>query len=440
MTLARTAAQNEDPSVSPAPGRADLPLGGVRVVDLTMVWAGPFATKHLADLGAEVIKIEGPARLDHVRTVSVPNWDAAEPYNESRYFNEYNRNKLGMAIDLRTAEGQELVRSLVAKSDVLIENFRPGVVDRMGLGYEQLKKVNPRLVFVSLPGYSSSAEEGSLPGYGPNIEQMGGLAHLNGYRDGPPMKSGISYGDPVAGLGGVAAVLLALVHRERTGRGQYIEAGQRNILIGMVGDAIVAHQLGQEPLRIGNRSRLIAPQGVYPSQGEDGTPAGEADSWLAISVVTDAQWTRLCDVIGRPDIVTADHYADVLARRAAHDEIDEIISGWTAGHTARQAADALQRAGVPASPVLTADQLRDDPQLTARDFLRSVPHRTLGQVTVTSPTWRFRGVEPVVTAAPALGEHNAEVLREILHISDERIDELTAAGVIGSSPVTGLPT
>lgn len=414
---------------------ADLPLAGIRIVDLTMVWAGPFATKHLADLGAEVIKIEGPSRMDYVRTVSVPDWHAERPFDESRYFNEYNRNKLGVAIDLRSDEGQELVRSLAAESDILIENFRPGVIDRMGLGYARLRKLNPRLIFVSLPGYSSTPSERSLPGYGPNIEQMGGLAYLNGYTDGPPMKSGISYGDPVAGLGGLCAVLLALVDRERTGRGQYIEAGQRNVLLGLIGDALVAQQLGQEPVRTGNRSHLIAPQGVYRCRAD--TDSHDTDAWVAISVVTDAQWRALCEVIGQSEFADSGEFDDVQARRDAHDEIDRVIGEWAASHGAQEAGALLQAAGVPASPVLTADGLRDDPHLQDREFLQGVAHPSLGRVTLTRPAWRIRGVEREMTAAPGLGEHNRDVLGRILGLDEARIDELERSGVLGNRPTGG---
>jgi crotonobetainyl-CoA:carnitine CoA-transferase CaiB-like acyl-CoA transferase len=414
---------------------ADLPLNGVRILDLSMVWAGPFATKHLVDLGAEVIKIEGPARLDHVRTVSVPDRDVAEPYNNSRYFNEYNRSKLGMAIDMRQPAGKQIVQRLAAISDVLIENFRPGVIDRLGLSYESLKRRNPRIIMVSLPAYSDIEPERGIPGYGPNVEQMSGIAYLSGYEDGPPQKFGISYGDPVAGLGGAAAVLMALVHRERTGVGQRINGSQRNMLLGFIGDAIIAHQLGHRTTRTGNRSRLVAPQGAYPSLGEDGSTADAADSWVAISVVTDAHWVALCRTIARTDLLNDGRYSGVESRHAAHDELDRLIAQWTAGRTARAAADALQAAGVPASPVLTPDGLRDDPHLMSREFLRTVPHSTMKPMKLTAPTWHFRGLDRQLRAAPKLGEHNHLILSELLGYSDSEISELEIAGVIGSRPV-----
>ncbi|MCW2539357.1 MAG: CoA transferase [Frankiales bacterium] len=427
-----TATANAKPGTATAD--PNLPLAGIRIIDLTMVWAGPFATKHLVDLGAEVIKIEGPGRLDLVRTLTVPDPEVDEPYNNSRYFNEYNRNKLGMAIDMQKPAGQQIVRRLAETSDVLIENFRPGVIDRLGLSYDELHKINPRIIVVSLPGYSNIMPERGIPGYGPNVEQMGGLAHFNGYQDGTPQKSGVSYGDPIAGLGGAAAVLMALVQRERTGVGQYIEASQRNMLIGLVGDGVVAHQFGNEPHRIGNRSRIIAPQGVYPCAGDDGASADEADSWVAVSIVSDEQWVSLCQTIDRKDLIESGRYADVVARRAAHDEIDEIISGWTRERSSRAAADALQSVGIPSSPVLTPTGIRDDPQLGSRDFFRPVQHPELGEMSITAPTWHFHGVSRELEAAPRLGEHNRYVLTSLLDYTDDEVDELESSGIVASRP------
>jgi crotonobetainyl-CoA:carnitine CoA-transferase CaiB-like acyl-CoA transferase len=417
----------------------ELPLAGVRVVDLTMVWAGPFATKHLADLGAEVIKIEGPGRVDLVRSLTVPDPSAPTPYNNSRYFNEYNRNKLGMCLDLRHPDGQRIVQELVAKSDVLIENFRPGVIDRLNLGYDRLREINPRVIVVSIPGYSSVPPERTLPGYGPNVEQMGGLAYFSGYTDGPPQKSGISYGDPIAGLGGVSAVLMALVQREKTGVGCAIEVGQRNLLVVLVGDAVVAHQLGVEQPRIGNRSVSAAPQGVYPCVAEtdetvkSGAPAG---SWLALSVTSDEQWSALCTVLDRADLAASGRFDSAHDRRAGADEIDAAITRWTSGQLATAAADRLQAAGVPASPVRTPVTLLRDAQLQARDFFTTVPHPDLGSVTVTSPTWHFHDVTTdKLRTAPRLGEHNRHVLTEVLGYSDADVDRLEADAVLADRPL-----
>jgi crotonobetainyl-CoA:carnitine CoA-transferase CaiB-like acyl-CoA transferase len=420
-----------------AAGAAPLPLAGIRVIDLTMVWAGPYGTKLLADLGAEVIKIEGPARTDLTRILTIPaNREFERPFDASRYFNEYNRNKLGMAIDVQQPSGKAIIRELAAVSDVLIENFRPGVIKRLGFGYDELREINPRIIVVSIPGFSSYRPEASIPAYGPNIEQMGGLAYLNGYLDGPPHKSGISYGDPLAGLGGAAAVLLALLQRERTGVGQYVEVSQRNLLLGMIGDALVAHQLGAPLGRNGNRSTVYAPQGVYPAApppGASGTQE-QAPGWLVVSVVTDGQWRALCRAMDRDDLAADVELATVVGRMRAHDRLDEAIAAWTKGLAADEAARRLQDAGIPAAPVRAPADLPGDANLVARDFFRTLPHPEYGEIRVTAPVWRFDGHQLDVRTAPKFGEHNREVLARILGYSDEDIDALERDGVLADRP------
>jgi len=450
--VSTTTPVSEDAAAADA---APLPLAGIRVVDLTMVWAGPYGTKLLADLGAEVIKIEGPARTDLTRILTIPaNRDFDRPFDASRYFNEYNRNKLGMAVDVQQPAGRAIIRELAAVSDVLIENFRPGVIKRLGFGYDELKALNPRIIVVSLPGFSSYPPEASIPAYGPNIEQMGGLAYLNGYQGGPPHKSGISYGDPLAGLGGAAAVLLALLQRERTGVGQYVEVSQRNLLLGMIGDALVAHQIGSPPARNGNRSPAYAPQGVYPAaparnatgsasaSGSTGTggspgPGGSeppVPGWLAVSVVTDDQWRALCQTMARDDLAADEQLATVVGRMREHDRLDAAIAGWTSGRTADDAARQLQAAGVPAAPVRAPADLPGDANLVARDFFRTLPHPEYGEIRITAPVWRFDGHRLGVRTAPKFGEHNREVLAQVLGYSAGTIDALERDGVLADRP------
>jgi crotonobetainyl-CoA:carnitine CoA-transferase CaiB-like acyl-CoA transferase len=444
-----------------------LPLAGIRVVDLTMVWAGPYGTKLLADLGAEVIKIEGPARTDLTRILTIPaDREFERPFDASRYFNEYNRNKLGMAVDVQQASGRAIIRELATVSDVVIENFRPGVIKRLGFGYDELKKLNPRIIVVSLPGFSGYPPEASIPAYGPNIEQMGGLAYLNGYSGGPPHKSGISYGDPLAGLGGAAAVLLALLQRERTGLGQYVEVSQRNLLLGMIGDALVAHQIGAPLTRTGNRSTAYAPQGVYPAAPPHGTggpgtggpgtggpgtggpgtggpgtggpgtggPVERATGWVALSVVTDGQWRALCRTMARDDLAADGELATVVGRMREHDRLDEAIAVWTRGRTADETAQLLQAAGVPAAPVRAPADLPRDANLVARDFFRKLPHPEYGEIRVTAPVWRFDGCQLGVRTAPKFGEHNREVLAQVLGYSADTIDALERDGVLADRP------
>src|SRR4051794_5435169 len=249
-----------------------LPLSGVRVLDFSMVWAGPYATKLLADMGAEVIKVESPARMDPIRMATIeifmlrpPDMDT-EPWNRSAYFNEYNRNKRSLVIDTVDERGRTVIEELIRRSDVLVENFRPGVLARLGYGDDVVFRLNPGITRVSMPAYASTGSEAVQVGYGPNIEEMAGLTRLNGYPDGPPLKTGISFGDPMAGVMASAGAMLGLLGRERTGVGSRVEVAQRNAVISFAGEAVMEWAMNsRESARTGNRSTRSAPQGCYPS-------------------------------------------------------------------------------------------------------------------------------------------------------------------------------
>lgn len=403
------------------PSGDTLPLAGIRVLDLTMVWAGPFATKLLADLGAEVVKVEGAGRLDLTRSLGIPDPDVPAPWNDARYFNEFNRNKLDIALDPRTDEGKQILFDLAVASDIVIDNFRPHVVERMGLPWERLHEANPGVSMISMPAYSSHAGEDNLPGYGPNVEEMSGITHFTGYLGEGPHKLGISYGDPVAGLGGAAAALLAIWNRERTGEGLRMEVSQRNLLISLIGEAIVAAQLGAAPERLGNRHPRLAPQGVY---------ATSDDRWLALTVGSDESWLPFAALIGWSGAALE----TALERQELHDDLDAAIATWSAQQSGEDAVERLRDIGVAASLVLDARDFLDDPVLVERRFLADVAHESLGAMKISAPTWRFEESQREVQRAPFLGEHNADVLRRILGYSEERIAELAAAGVIADAP------
>jgi crotonobetainyl-CoA:carnitine CoA-transferase CaiB-like acyl-CoA transferase len=434
---------------------ASLPLEGVRVVDLTMVWAGPFATKLLADMGAEVIKIESPRHMDPLRMATIEifmqgraNWED-KPYNRSSYFNEYSRNKKGLALALDTDRGKEILLELIARSDILIENFRPDAMDKLGLTRDVIEAANPNIVFVSMPAYGSEGPDSGLVGYGPSIEEMTGLANLNGYQDGPPMKTGISYGDPMAGVLAAAAACLGLLDRQQHG-GQHIEVAQRDGLIGVVGDSIINWQLtGVTPERLGNRHEFHAPQGCYeckPFEHDEGRPldiyhsAGQGeratDRWVTLSVESDEQWPALCELIGRDDLAADPSLATAEGRRARHDEIDDAIAAWTQGITDYDAADALQALGIAASPVISMTTLPLDPHLAARHFIESVEHPQIGATRVSGTNWRHAGPwQPSIRrSAPLFGQDNRDVLSSLLGLSDEEISALEQQGVTADEP------
>lgn len=405
-----------------------LPLHGVRVLDLTMAWAGPYATRLLADMGAEVIKVEAVNNWDLIRSFTGQRPTVERVWDKSPYFNHLNRNKYGCVLDLSQEKGRELLLRLVEISDVVIENFRAEVMDNLGLSYDVLSRANPEVIVVSMPGHGKTGPERDFIAYGTNVEQLSGLCHLTGYADGPPQKTGISYGDPMAGVAAAGAVALALWDRRRTGRGQYIEAAQRENLINVIGEHILGYSMnGREPPRRGNRHSSMAPHGCYPCRGDD--------QWVTIACEDDAQFAALCGSMDRPELASDRRFADVVSRYRNQDALDGLVSEWTRERTKEEVAEALQAAGVPASPVLSVPEVFADAHLRARGFYESVAHSVAGVWEVEGPHWRMsESPGHVRLPAPAFGEHNSYVLGELLGLSEEEMAALEREGVTGSTP------
>ena len=402
-----------------------LPLEGVCIADLSMMWAGPYATRLLAEMGAEVIKIESPRAWDNVRTL-LPQPGALEPWNTSYYFNDYNRDKKSLTLDLSQTRGRELFLQLVARCDCVIENYRADVLEKLGIGWDVLRAARPDIVLVSMAGFGKTGPERNLVGFGPIIEQMAGMASTTGYGDdGIPYKTGISYGDPVGGLAAAGAVILALIARRRSGRGAWIDLAQRETMAQMAGSAFAAAALRNEsPVHYGNRHARIAPQGVYPCAGED--------QWLALSARTDAEWAALARVIGAAELAAL----SVMERRARHDELDRRIESWTRAQQPSAAAATLQGVGVAASRVLDACAIHDDPHLEARGYWVKLPHPLMPTWKQPASAWRLVEARPEPRRhAPLFGEHNREILCGLLGLAESELDALAAAGVIGDAPV-----
>ena len=393
-----------------------------------MAWAGPYATRLLADMGAEVIKVEAVNNWDLIRSFTGQRPTVERVWDKSPYFNHLNRNKYGCVLDLSNPKGRELFLRLVAISDVVIENFRAEVMENLSLTYDVLAEANPEIIAVSMPGHGKSGPERDFIAYGTNVEQLSGLCHLTGYADGPPQKTGISYGDPMGGIAAAAAVAMALWDRRRTGRGQYIEIAQRENLINVIGEQVVGYSMtGREPPRRGNRHSSMAPHGCYPCQGDD--------QWLTIACEDDAQFTALCTAMGRPELAADVRFADVVSRYRNQDSLDELITEWTREREKAAAAEALQAAGVAAAPVQSVPEVFADAQLRARGFYESVSHSLAGVWEVEGPHWRMSDSPGHVRLpAPAFGEHNGYVLGELLGLSGEEIMALEAEGVTGTVP------
>jgi crotonobetainyl-CoA:carnitine CoA-transferase CaiB-like acyl-CoA transferase len=400
-----------------------LPLDGVRVLDLTMMWAGPYATKMLGEMGADVIKIESPRAWDNIRTL-MPRTDVVDdPWNSAFYFAEYNHEKRSVTLDLAQPAGRDAFLRLVANSDVVIENYRADVMDNLGLTAEVLLAANPSLVLVSMAGFGKSGGDKDNVGYGPIIEMMSGLMSLSGYEADAPQKTGISYGDPVAGLAAVGAIALALIKRRRTGDGTIVDLSQNEVSSKMAGVAFAAlASSGAVPPATGNRNRRWAPEGCYPARGED--------QWIVLSCTDDAEWAACAALIGRPDLagLTLDE------RRARHDELDAAIAAWSTPLDPRVAADVLQEAGVPAGRVLDMRTLKDDPHLYARGFWIRVPNEKMHPYRKHGVVWRLLEANPSITRhAPYLGADNRDVLTAVAGLTDAEIDQLEADGIIADS-------
>jgi crotonobetainyl-CoA:carnitine CoA-transferase CaiB-like acyl-CoA transferase len=371
-----------------------LPLSGIRVLDLTAGWAGPYASRLLGDMGAEVIKIESARDRDIARAPHLPAPDVEKGYNRSSYFNHLNRNKLGCTLDLSHRRGKELFLKLVALSDAVIEDH--GAMEDLGLSYEALRQARPDVILASM----------SVQG-----------------KDGPE-----------AGIFAGAALCTALLYRRRTGRGRRVEVAQRESTSSLMGELFVGFSMnGRQPPLLGNRHRSMAPHGCYPCAGP--SEAG----WLAIAVASDSEFAALCRVMGRAELAADSRFADAVSRYRHQDDLDEAISAWTRGKTPQEAAPALQEAGVAAAPVASAADLMEDPHLRERGFFEKTAHPEADVGDMEGMPWRL-SLTPahVRLSAPCFGEHNDYVFRHLLGLSADEVAELERQGVTGPRPLLSL--
>jgi formyl-CoA transferase/CoA:oxalate CoA-transferase len=395
------------------------PLQGIRVIDLTRVLAGPFATQNLGDLGAEVLKIEPPGTGDETRRFP-PFIDG-----ESHYFLGINRNKKSLVIDLQPEAGKEILRRLVAKADILVENYRPGVMDRLGLGYEVLSALNPRLIYCAISGFGLTGPLRDKPSFDIVTQAMTGALSVNGERGRMPVKLGIPLGDMVGGIFGPIAILAALHERTQTGRGRLIDISLHDGLIGMLGYfAQLAFITGEDPPPMGSSHPNIVPYGAFPA----------SDGAIIIAVLSEPFWAKLCEALERPDIAADPRYASPALRRERRDEVEELIGSITCTRTVAEWQERLTACDVPNAPVLGVTAALAHPHARAREMVVEAEHATIGPMRVIGRPIKFPGSpQRPVTAPPTFGQHTAEVLRSELGYSDAEIAELRAAGVIDRS-------
>lgn len=398
------------------------PLAGLRVADFTWVWAGPFCTLQLAHLGAEVIRVESATRTCVTRLL--PPWPDGQPGpNRSGYFNQYNQGKRSLSLDLKQPDGLAVAKDLIRASDVVVENFAAGVFDRMGLGYEVCRELRPDVIVIALSGYGATGPESEYVSYGPAQVPLSGFSSVTGYRGWRPMHIGISYGDPTAGLQGAAAVLAALIHRRRTGEGQFIDLSQWESTMALLPEAILAQTMtGKAPERDGNHDQLWAPHAIYRCAGED--------RWVSIVVANDDEWRALAAIVD-PALANDPRFATTAARKQNEDVLDEIIGAWCASRSREEIRDVLQAAGVAAYPAMDAKDLHDDPHLGSRDYFVEQPHPEVGVRRHMGIPYKLHGTPlSVWRAAPCLGQDTDYVLREVLRYDDDRIAGLRGAGIL----------
>ena len=406
--------------------RGALPLAGFRILDFTMGWAGPLCARTLADLGADVVKVESCAYPDWWRGVDRrPAFLRDRMYEKSPRFAVMNRNKRGVTLDLTQAAGVRLAKALAMKADAVIDNYSVDVLPKFGLGPDVLRAAKPSLVTMSMSAFGSASPWRECRAYGSTLEQASGLPGLVGAAGDPPVMGHPAFGDPVGGLSGAAALLAALLHARATDEGQHVDLSQVECMMQMVAPWMIAASAGQAIARFGAGHPDHAPHGVYRSAG--------ADCWIAIAVQSDALWNAFCATIGAPHLVS---YASARARQAHGGEIDAAISSWTRSLSADAAMAALQRIGVAAGAVRRPFDLADDPHLQARGFWTHMERVFIGRHA--QPAMAFREGDapyPMRWAAPTLGERNDDVLTQLLGLSREEIDELARAGVIGAEVV-----
>ena len=419
-----------------------LPLEGIRILDSTYVFALPYAGGQLADLGAEVIKIEGPARPDITRSGGLygsfpDNITGEDWWNRPSTFNLLNRGKRSLTLDMGSERGRDLFREMVSVSDIVMENFTPRVMRNWGLDYPNLKKINPDIILVSNTGYGhGSGPYSGYPAQATTQEGTHGHCWVTGYVDDEPSKAGRSFVDFLSTWSAVFAIGAALRYRNKTGKGQWVDISMYQagamFLSEYLMDSIVNNREGA---RIGNRHPYYSPQGCYPTIGKD--------QWIVISVTDETEWSNLCKTMGQPELETHQDFSNVLERKKNHDNLDQIISTWTASHDRYDLMHLLQSAGIAAAPVLDGKDVHFDPHYKERNFLERVEfpeHRNMGTRILMGRPYKFSNTPmKILHPAPEFGEGNEYYLKGLLGVDKNTYDSLVQDAIISTVPTTGAP-
>ena len=393
------------------------PLDGLRVIDLSRVLAGPYATMVLADLGAEVIKVEQPGTGDEARSFG--------PFQNgiSAYFMSINRGKKSVTLNLREEEGKEILRGLVRQADILVENFRPGAMKRLGLDYEALRQENPRLIYAAASGFGQTGPLSDRGAYDMIIQAMGGIISITGEPGRPPVRVGTSIGDLTASLFTVIGILSALRHRDQTGEGQLVDIAMLDCQAAILENAVARYAVtGETPGPLGSRHPTITPFQIFSSK----------DGYFVIAIGNDATWQKFCesDSIRRPDLTTDERFATNPARTENHAEVETILNGIFASKTTDEWLEELEKIGVPCGPIQGVDQVVSHPQIKAREMIVEIDHPDAGPLMMPASPLKLSQTPPKTEVpSPRLGQHTEEVLAGVLGLSQEKIAELAEGGV-----------
>lgn len=398
-------------------------LKGIRVADFSWIWAGPYAASLLAYMGAEVIKIESRSRIDQTRKGTIMDTDNFDGLNYSPTFNNANLNKKGVSLDISTPEGSTLAKKIVAECDIVISNMRPGKMEKLGLGYEDLKKVKPDIIMIESSGFGSTGPYKAYAGFAPIFASFGGLAYVTGYEDGEPnVMSGVQ--DLRVGTLSAFITLTALVNRQKTGEGQYIDLSSSECMSTLIGPELMEYTMnGRNAKRNGNQDAIMAPHNVYRCRGDD--------KWISIAVGNNEEWRALCEVMGSPEWCRKPEYEDMFGRYADRHEIDEKIGEWTVNFEHEELMKKLQAMGVAAMPSFDAEEILTDPHTKARGLFTTVQHPKIGEQVVMGPAWKFSETPAkVMKAGPLMGENNEEIFCDLLKMPKEQFEKLKEEKII----------
>ena len=397
--------------------KSRMALADIRVLDLSRVLAGPFCSMLLADFGADVIKVEAPGRGDDTR-----HWGPPWAGGESAYFLSVNRNKRSITLNLKHERGRQILLDLVARSDVFIENFKVGTAKRLGLDYETLREINPRLIYCSITGYGQTGPYRDRPGYDFVIQAEGGIMSITGPADGEPHKVGVAIVDITAGLFAATAILAALHHRERTGEGQYIDIALLDAQVGWLANVAQNYLVsGEVPKRYGNAHPNIVPYEVFPT----------ADGYIAVGIGNDRQYRRFCELTGRMDLWEDGRFQTNPGRVEHRDELIPRLRELFRTRTTAEWLALLREAKISAAPINNVAQVLNDPHVLARGMVQTVRHPTAGELKLVGPVPKLSATPAAIRRPPPLlGEHTVEVLTELLGYDEETVSRLREEGVV----------